>query len=89
MLRPLFFLSAASSVNSSAASMRVAMSANLKAMAWKLEMDFPNCSRSWEYFTLASNAPLAMPRERAAMEILPPSSTFMAWMKPSPILPRT
>ena len=40
MLRPLFFLSAASNVSSSAASMRVAMSANLKAMAWKLEMAF-------------------------------------------------
>jgi hypothetical protein len=51
-------------------------------------MGWPNCWRSLAYFTLASKAPLAIPKLKAAMLMRPPSRIFIACWKPSPSLPR-
>src|SRR3984957_7461704 len=51
----------------------VAMSASFHWMPWNSAMALPNWRRSLTYLTLASRAPRAMPRDKAAMEILPPS----------------
>ena len=39
-------------------------------MAWKLEIDWPNCSRSLLYFTDASKAPLAVAYAKRAANMV-------------------
>ena len=47
----------------------------------------PNWLRSCEYSSAASNAPCAMPTDRAAIEMRPPSSTRKASVKAAPSFP--
>ena len=54
------------------------MFASIHWMAWKEEMGFPNCWRSWANFRAASKAALPIPRAWAAMPILPPSRVISA-----------
>src|SRR5208337_4149227 len=75
---------AARRISSSAASMRVAMSAILNWMAWNSEMGLPNCTRSLEYLIDSSRQHLAMPRAWDAMPIRPESSVVSICRKPDP-----
>jgi hypothetical protein len=61
-----------------AASICVAMSANLKPTAWWLKMGWPKLSRSLAYFNAHSKALRAMPTLCAAMPMRPPSSALRA-----------
>jgi len=79
---------AARRIKSSAASMRVAMSAILNWMAWKSDMGLPNCTRSLEYFTDSSRQHLAMPRAWEAMPMRPESSVVSICRNPLPGSPR-
>ena len=65
----------------------VAISASMKAMAWFLQMGLPNCTRSLEYLMASSRQPWAKPMDWADTPRRPPSSVFMALMKPMFSLP--
>ena len=57
-------------INNSDASISVAISANLNEIAWNELIGLPNWILSFEYLRAASYAPLAIPNDNAAIEIL-------------------